>query len=138
LASYSRDIPADNSDPEEARDCPFRDLGLLSYFRASGHYQLHHNAKPIDSCVFGYCVSKAYEDVGQGDIAIQRLLREPGGPGCAFALTSESLYETLVFVTSENNDIHIRGHAGQRAVSIQSRKPIEWVKAMYKQRGARK
>lgn len=138
LASYSRNIPPDNGDPEESRDCPFRDLGLLSHFRSSGQYQLHHNAKVIHPCVFGYCVSRAYEDAGQGDIAVQRLLREPGGPGRAFVLTSESLYETLVHVMNESDDIRIQGHAGQRAVFIPRRTPLEWAKAIYYRKGGKR
>ncbi len=131
LSSYSRSIPADHGDPEEARDCPFRDLGLLSHYRSSGYYQMHHRPKPIPPCVFGYCLSKAYEDAGKGDIAVQRLIRDPGGPGRAFVLTSESLYETLVHVMNSYDDIRIHGHAGQRAVSVPGREPVEWAKEMY-------
>lgn len=131
LTSYSRDIPVDNSDPEEARDCPFRDLGLMSHYRSSGYYQLHHNTKDIHPCVFGYCVSKAYEDANQGDISVQRLIREIGGPGRAFVLTNESLYETLVQVRDEYEEIDIHGHAGQRAVSLPNRDPLEWVEEFY-------
>ena len=135
LSSYSRNIPSDDGDPEEARDCPFRDLGLLRCFRSSGHYQLHHDVKDIPPYVFGYCISKAYEDAGQGDIAIQRLIRETGGPGRAFVLTSESLYETLVRVMNDCEEIRVHGYAGQRAVSVPRRDPLEWVKGFYRQRG---
>lgn len=136
LSSYSRDIPPDNSDPEESRDSPFRDLGLLSHFRSSGNFQLHHQAKMINPYVFGYCVSKCYDDAGMGDISVQRLLREPGGPGRAFILNSESLYETLVNVMNKSDEIRIQGHAGQRAVAVPKRTPMEWVKALYQELGS--
>ncbi len=135
LSSYSRNIPVDSGDPEEARDCPFRDLGLLSHYRSSGYYQMHHRPKRIPPCVFGYCLSKAYEDAGKGDIAVQRLIRDPGGPGRAFVLTSESLYETLVHLTNSYDDIRIHGHAGQRAVSVPDRTTVEWAKEMYEYGG---
>jgi len=137
LSSYSRNIPPDNGDPEEARDCPLRDLRLLSHFRSSGFYQIHHCAKPIHPCVFGYCVSKAYDDAGQGAIAIPRLLREPSGPGRSFVLDSESLFETLMNVMKESDEIHIQGHAGQRAVTVPRRNPMEWAKALYQSKGAK-
>ena len=137
LSSYSRNIPTDNGDPEEARDCPFRDLGFLSHYRSSGSYQLHHNTKPIHPCVFGYCVSKVYEDAGQGDIAVQRLIREPGGPGRAFTLTTESLYEILAHVINDYDEIRIRGHAGQHAVSVPRRTPIEWIENLYQHGGVK-
>lgn len=135
LSSYSRNIPVDNADPEESRDCPFRDLGLLSHYRSSGYYQMHHHMKAVHPCVFGYCVSKAYEDAGKGDIAIQRLIRDTGGPGRAFVLTSESLYETLIHVTNSCDDIRIHGHAGQRAVSLPDRDPVSWAKALFQNQG---
>jgi hypothetical protein len=47
LATYARPIPAGHDDPEEGGDCPFRELGLLSYFKTSGYYQLHQHTKPI-------------------------------------------------------------------------------------------
>ena len=134
LSSYSRNIPSDNSDPEEARDCPFRDLGLLSHYRSSGFYRFHHNPKRIHPAVFGYCVCRAFEDAGQGDITISRLLREPGGPGRAFALTGESLYETLVHIVSEDDKIRIQDYAGQRAVSLPRRSLYEWAKLVYHRR----
>ena len=135
LSSYSRQIPTENTDPEEARDCPFRELGLMSYYRSSGYYQLHHVPKHIPPSVFGYCVAKGFPDAGLGDIAIQRLIREPGGPGRAFVLTSESLYETLVELMKDYDNIRIRGHAGQRAIAIPQWKPIKWVAEYYHSQG---
>jgi len=131
LSSYSRNIPVDNADPEESRDCPFRDLGLLSHYRSSGYYQMHHQMKAVHPSVFGYCAAKAYEDAGKGDIAVQRLIRDPGGPGRSFVLTSESLYETLIHVTNNCDEIRIHGHAGQRAVSLPDRDPVSWAETLY-------
>lgn len=135
LSSYSRNIPVENADPEESRDCPFRDLGLLSHYRSSGYYQMHYQMKAVHPCVFGYCAAKAYEDAGKGDIAVQRLIRDAGGPGRAFALTSESLYETLIHVTNSCEDVRIYGHAGQRAVSLPHRDPESWAKTLYRTLG---
>ena len=41
LQSYARNIPTENKDPEDALECPFVELGLLSYFRSSEYYQVH-------------------------------------------------------------------------------------------------
>ena len=32
LQTYARPVPARNADPEEAQDCPFLELGLLTFF----------------------------------------------------------------------------------------------------------
>jgi len=132
LSSYSHHIPLEYVDPEEARDCPFRELGLMNFMRSSGYYRMQYRTKDIHPCIFGYCTSKAFGDIGHGDIHIQRLLREPGGPGRAFALTSESLHEAIVKIMGEYDEIRVHGHAGERAVFIPLRDPLDWVKEYYK------
>ena len=47
LHSYARAIPIANEDPEEGRECPFVDLGLMSNFSSSGYYQAHQGPKSI-------------------------------------------------------------------------------------------
>ena len=127
LSSYSRPIPVRAGDPEDARESPFRELGLMSFLRSSGYYQANHGLKPIHPSIIGYCISRTFGDAGTADITIQRLMKEVGGPGRAFGLTSESLFELLVKATSERNEFVIRGHAGQRALSLPKLTPEDWV-----------
>jgi len=137
LATYAMSIPSEDDDPEEARDSPFRELRLLRYYRASGKYHLQYHRKDIHPCVFGYCVSRAFEDAGFGDISIQRLTREPGGPGRAFVLTHETLFELLVELSVAYPEFHIHGHAGQRALAVPKRPAIDWIEEMYQETNGR-
>lgn len=137
LASYAKPIPAETDDPEEARDCPLRQLGLMSHFRASGYYHLHQGVKPIPPTVFGYCVAMAFTEARAGnattDISLYDAARVPAGPGRAFSLNSESLFEVASRAEKESrrHDIQIVGHAGSRMIRVAQRPPIQWVQAYY-------
>lgn len=137
LASYATPIPADDDDPEEARDCPFRQLDLMSYFRTSGCYQLHQHVKPIPAEVLGYSLAMAFPDVetagATSDIGLYDAGRKLGGPGRAFCLNSESLFEVASRAErhGRHGDIQIVGHAGSRNIRVVRRRPIQWVEAYY-------
>ncbi len=133
LSSYARHIPNENIDPEGVRDCPFRELGLMSYFRTSGTYQMHFRAKEIHPSIFGYCIAELFNNDVPIDIDIQQLVREPSGPGRTFVLTSESLFETLNYVMSENDEIKMHGHAGKRAVSLPNRNSLDWISKYFEE-----
>jgi hypothetical protein len=138
LSSYARPIPGQHEDPEEARDCPFTELGLMSYFRDSGYYQLHQVEKKIPTRVFGYALSKGFESAAEGDgmidIPLHEVARQPGGPGRAFALTSEALFEVILAVEdmASTGDIQIAGLAGNRVVRIHKKAPLEWAEDYYR------
>ena len=137
LQSYARAIPPERVDPEEARDCPFTELGLLSYFRTTGYYQLHQGVKDIPSHVFGYALSKAFPDVqadnGMLDITIHEAARQPRGPGRVFVLTSEALFEVALKLESEApaGDIQIAGLASERVIRVRKKQPLEWLQEYY-------
>ena len=137
LSSYARTIPQDNTDPEEQRDCPFRELGLLSYFKSSGYYQLHQGVKAIPPELFGYAMSVAFRDAREGNastgITIHNATRQDGGPGRSFALTGESLFEVALRAEAEigGKAIWIDGLAGSRVVRVSQKPPIQWLKEYY-------
>lgn len=137
LSSYARTIPGNLDDPEDGSDCPFRDLGLLSYFKTSGYYQLHHEVKAIPPEVLGYSLSVAFEDASHGaksrDITITDASRKAGGPGRCFALTAESLFEVASRAESlcDGNEIQISGLAGDRVIRVKQQSPLEWVETHY-------
>ena len=137
LSSYARTIPQDNTDPEEQRDCPFRELGLMSYFKSSGYYQLHQGIKAVPPELFGYAMSVAFPDAKEGkggtDITIHDVGRQPGGPGRSFALTGEALFELARRAEGEigNRDIQIAGLAGTRVVRIRKKPPLQWLEDYY-------
>jgi len=137
LASYARTIPNTHDDPEDGADCPFRDLGLLSFFKTSGYYQIHHEVKPIPPEVLGYAISKCFEHTSGGarasDISITDAARKPGGPGRCFALTPETLFEVASRAESlsDNGAIQISGMAGDRVIRVKQQSPLDWVIAHY-------
>ena len=137
LSSYARTIPGTHDDPEDGNDCPFRDLGLLSFFRTSGYYQLHHGVKPISPAVLGYSLSMAFEDAAKGasgiDVSITDAARQSGGPGRCFALTPESLFEVASHAESlaEDGSVQISGLAGDRVIRVKRRPPVEWARAHF-------
>lgn len=137
LNTYARVIPAEHDDPEEARDCPFIELGLLSYFRTSGYFQSHQGLKDIPPHLFGYALSKAFPEAGTGkgiiDITIREVVRQPGGPCRAFMLTAESLFEMALKVQSstQRGDLEIAGLATDRVIRVRKKKPLDWLKGYY-------
>jgi hypothetical protein len=137
LHSYARTIPPEHVDPEEARDCPLTELGLLSHFRTTGYYQLHQGIKDIPPHVFGYALSKALpevrEDDGMVDITIHEAARQPGGPGRVFVLTSEALFEVALRVESElpGGDIQIASLASDRVIRVRKKRPLTWLQDYY-------
>ncbi len=137
LTSYSRKIPADQVDPEDALECPLVHLGLMTNFRASAYYQLHQGVKDVPVEVFGYALARILpEEANQQksvDIPISEAARGSGGPGRAFVLTSESLFELASALEAEDRSrtIQIAGLAGERMIRIPSRTPLAWAKEYY-------
>lgn len=138
LLSYARSIPPANEDPEDGADCPFRDLGLMTYYKTSGYYQVHHGVKEIPIEVFCYSMALAFGDTisraKTSDIRLHDAVRQPTGPGRAFCLTGESLFETVSRLESQadSGQIQIVGIAGDRAIRLQSRSPLDWIESFYK------
>lgn len=137
LQSYARNIPTENKDPEDALECPFVELGLLSYFSTSRYYQVHQGEKEIPSHLLGYALSKAFEEVRVGedtvDISVREAVTRSGGPGRAFVLASESLL-SLALQAEEmgtNKDIQVVGLAGDRRIRIRRMQPVDWLRNHY-------
>lgn len=137
LASYARVIPTPDEDPEDGNDCPLRQLGLLSFFKASSYYQTHQGPKEIPAELFGYALTKAFPDAADGngttDITLFDAARAAGGPGRAFLLTPESLFEVATQAESSLADagIDIVGLAGNRAIRVTKQPPLNWLRQYY-------
>lgn len=138
LASYSRTVPDVLVDPEDGADSPFRELGLLTFYKGSGYYQMNQAVKSIPSAIFGYSLAKAFPDLGskkaKTDILIGDAVRQPGGPGSVFCLSAESLFEVVSNIESmDKKDISISGLAGERAIRTRCCLPTEWSESFYEQ-----
>ena len=137
LQTYARPIPPEHVDPEEARECPLTELGLLSYFRTTGHYQLHQGAKDIPPHVFGYAFATAFPETGTDanmfDVTLHDASRHPGGPSRVFVLTSEALFDVALRVESDmpGGDIQIARLASERVIRVRKKPPLEWLSDYY-------
>ena len=138
LLSYARCIPSTSEDPEDGADCPFRDLGLLSYYKTSGYYQLHQGVKDVPLDIFCYAMTRAFGDTRQRtkvvDIRLHDAARQEGGPGRAFCLSGETLFELVSQLESRatDNELQIAGIAGDRAIRLRCHSPLEWIEKFYK------
>ena len=137
LQSYARVIPTEDKDPEDALECPFVELGLLSNFRTSGYYQVHQGEKEIPTHLLGYALSKAFEEARTGqdtfDISVREAVTREGGPGRAFVMTSESLLSLALHAeeTDPNKHIQVDGLAGDRRIRIRRMQPVDWLRNHY-------
>jgi hypothetical protein len=132
LSSYSRAVPADVSDPEESYDSPFKELGLLLFFRESGSYQLNFDKKEIPSAAMGYCLSRsiqADENQQTNEIPVHDAAALENGPGKCFLLVASDLFELVESYSATNSwsDISISGLAGRRMINYAVKEPLEWV-----------
>ena len=135
LASYARTIPQLSEDPEEANDCPFIELGILSHFKTSGYYQINQGIKGIPPEILGYALALAFPSAREGsgatDITIHDAARQANGPGKVFALTSETLFEVALAAEAQSSNIEIAGLAGSRVIRLKKSQPVAWIQAYY-------
>lgn len=136
LQSYARMIPAANDDPEDGAECPFRELGLLTYYRTSGYFRIDNSQKVIPPHVFGYVMSLAFpvavSSSKRTDVRLLDVVRTSGGPGRVFCLNGESLFETVSRIESESDNlIQIAGLAGDRTIRTSSLASIEWASLFF-------
>ena len=136
LRTYAELVPREHEDPEEALDCPLSELGLLRYYRSSGYYQLNQDVKRVPTHLLCYTLAVAAEETRSGsryhEIFLADAARIPGGPGRVFALTSESLFETVSLAEQvTDGEIEIVGLAGDRVIRIPQRPAHAWLEQFY-------
>lgn len=135
LSSYAQPIPPKQEDPEDSSFCPLMELGVLTYFRSSGHYQLHSGQKDIHPYLFCYALSKMATENTDGDleISVQDATRSQGGPGRAFVLTAETLFDTALIAEARlpKGIFAIKGQAGERLLHLERRSPTAWLEEYY-------
>lgn len=136
LASYSREIPRPDMDPEDGMECPFRALGLLTHHRESGYYRLNLEPKAVPAHLMGYAIAKMQDQRPQeekvAELPFETLLREPKSLGRAFCLTGEALYEELVRAEQADVELEIVGFAAERIIRTVRKRPIDWLKDHYR------
>lgn len=137
LSSYARPVPPENDDPEDGQDCPFRQLGLVTYFRESDTYQLNRGTKDVPPTLLGYALALTCDDGGQNDwleVSFTNALTRPAAPGRAFALTAEALADTIDHARESLGEevIQTRLMGSERVIQVVRREPWEWLDTYYR------
>lgn len=143
LSSYARPIPQDPTDPEEGTDCPLRDLGLMRHLRSSGVYEIDFDRRDLPPEIFAYSLARTFggdlpEDASRLEITVSQAAGRRGGPGRAFCLTAEGVFEEAMRLEAAYPDaLEIGGLAGERLLRLDSTAPIDWLTAYYRTVGAK-
>lgn len=136
MASYAQVIPNEMLDPEESRDCPFQQLGLMAFFRESGFYRINYAEKAIPSEIFGFALSRRYASLGEKsevEQSIAEISSKPNTPGKIFCLRPEAVFDLAVKAESELPEgwLQITGQAGTRYVQARAIEPEHWLLSYY-------
>jgi hypothetical protein len=137
IASYATVLPAETADPEEADDCPFKELGLMTYSRSTGACSLGTGLKPVPPELFGYALSKSLftgsADPRLSDVTIREAASKDGGPGKAYAIGADALFELALKaeLTLGQSEISVSGLGAERTIRVVQRPPREWLAAYY-------
>jgi hypothetical protein len=139
LQSYATPVPLRVSDPEDAQDCPFLELGLLTHFIDSGTYRLRDDVRrsiPLE--ILGYAVSKVFlpsERATHVEFGLREATIEAGAPGRVFVLSGDSLFDLVIRLEHVNpKTVSVRAIAGERLIRMPARIPMGWVEGYYEGR----
>jgi uncharacterized protein DUF4007 len=138
LASYAKDVPPTMSDPEDASDSPFRDLGLLLHFRDSGSFGRESlGPSEVPPELVPYALLMADSGPSDADAIAEVAVREaclmPGGPGRSFNMELEAFYELCVQAEMElgAKQFKLVSLAGERVIRFAATAPEDWLRAYY-------
>lgn len=136
LRSYAVTVPREQTDPEDAMECPLSELGILQHSKQTGFFHLNRDLKPVPFQLFGYAVSLARELYGsvdtsnQLDLSLTDLTHGPNAPGRVFALTAEATYELVAGYESQRK-LRLDGQAGERIARLDTLRSDEWLERYY-------
>ena len=84
-------------------------------------------------------MSETTDGKGNIDITIRQAAQMFGGPGRAFLLTGESLFEVALSAESsvKSEEIKIAGLAGERVIRIPRKSPLDWMREYYSTLGSK-
>lgn len=137
IASYATVLPAESSDPEEADDCPLRELDLMTYSRSTGACSLNTSVKPVPAELLGYALSKAMILGAPGpktyDVTLREAASKEGGPGKSFVMGPDALFELALSGEQMlgRADLEVAGLGAERTIRLAQRSSIDWLAAYY-------
>jgi hypothetical protein len=136
LRSYAVSVPREQTDPEDAAECPLSELGLLLHSRQTGFFHVNRDLKPVPYYLFGYALAHAREKVGSTtgaknlDLSLTELTHGPNAPGRIFSLTAEATYELVAGYEAQGH-LRLDGQVGERIVRIDGYPAREWLGRYY-------
>lgn len=142
LTSYAKPVSAQSDDPEDATECPLRDLGIMQYFKGSGTFLINRGKKSISAPVLGYSIAMASDSEElsnhkQVQYGLQELERLQGGPGRCFMMTAESIYElSQEHLSGRSKPYAIENYAGERVLKLKNRSLEKWAEDAFKLEGS--
>lgn len=138
LHTYARVVPPPTGDPEEAQECPFADLRLLTLFTDTGSYRVNDQPRrDIPFEVIAYAFATAFSQFAvrgksAEGVTIREATTEPSGPGRVLGLGEASLFELLVEHEARRpGDLSLSALGGERLVRIRPTPPLSWLQAYY-------
>lgn len=138
LNTYARVIPAETTDPEDSKDCPFQDLELISFFRESGFYRINFAEKPIPPEILGYALAKRFpsHDGRDGDVSVSiaDAANTACSPGKTFCLRAESVFDLALKAETALDDgwLRVTGLAGSRHINFRPWPAAQWLEEYYR------
>jgi len=138
LHSYGRAIPTESHDPEDSRECPFRELGLLTFFRESGFYKIQFTEKPIPPEILGYALSRRFPDQdgrdGSVSVSVNDASNTSNSPGKVFCLRAESVFELALKaqIVLPKGWLNVTGLAGTRYINFRAWPAEQWLGEAYR------
>ena len=139
LATYGRPVPPTNEDPEEGRDSPFRELGLITHFVESDTYQINRTRKQVPPTALAYAMALSHGSRAgfEAEETVSSALARPGGPGRVFALDGESLTDLIDQAEATlGSSLTTRLLGSERWLHLSDRQPHEWYEMSFEQGAA--
>ena len=136
LASYAQNIPREDLNPEDTKDCPFLRLGLLSFSRESGFYVPNYGTKRMPPTILGYSIVAGALDNAFNDnlkrisLTVTEVAALRSGPGRALYMRPEDVYDFALNAEQALGEewVKVSGMAGSRMIEVKNVSKEEWLR----------
>ena len=130
LGSYARSVPPTTEDPEEGRDSPLQELGLLTHYTESDTYRLHRGPRTVPAAALAYALARRFgaKDGSPAQASFPEALASTGGAGRIFAFSGEGFADAIDSAEQElEGGLSTKMLGGERVIQIAGRKPEAWL-----------
>ncbi len=134
LSTYSENIPSKRNDPEDEIECPLVELGLMKCFRNSGFFEINRSLKNIPLEIFLYALSCAHKEIENSEystISFFPMINLDNSPSKIFLLSNEGIFELIMKLSEEGDDVSLFGAAGERLLRYRNEEPYHWAEKYY-------